>query len=65
MSELSILPLLRDYLAHRRRDLESEIAAEVLAGNTVKESNARWALTEITALEMLLEPYTPENENPR
>lgn len=45
---------LRGYLAGRREVMEMIIASEKLAGNTVKESNARHALAEIEAFECFL-----------
>jgi len=42
---------IHQYLTGRRKAIEGSIAAEVLAGNTFKESCERTALAEITALE--------------
>ena len=42
---------LNEYLSGRRNTIEASIAAEVLAGNSVKEGREREALAEIAALE--------------
>jgi len=42
---------LSEYLAVRRLLIEGDIASEVLAGNTFKESCERAALAEITGLQ--------------
>lgn len=61
LRERELVEALRKYLIMRRMVIEETLAVEVFAGNSVKESNERCALAEITAIECELNKLVSEH----